>query len=40
MVVPLVLRRIEREEEMLLAELGEAYRVYQSKTRRLIPQLY
>ena len=40
LVVPLVLRRIEREEEMLLAELGEVYRVYQSKTRRLIPRLY
>jgi len=38
--VPLLLRRIEREEEMLLAEFGEEYRTYMRTTKRLIPLVY
>jgi protein-S-isoprenylcysteine O-methyltransferase len=40
-VVPLVLWRIEREEEMLIAEFGEAYQAYRQQTPwRLIPLIY
>jgi protein-S-isoprenylcysteine O-methyltransferase Ste14 len=39
-VVPLILWRIRCEEEMLVAEFGEAYEVYRQQTRwRLIPLL-
>ncbi len=39
-VIPLILARVEREEAMLAAEFGDAYRQYQSRTRRFIPGLY
>jgi protein-S-isoprenylcysteine O-methyltransferase Ste14 len=40
-VVPLILRRIEREEEMLVAELGQEYERYRQHTRwRLIPYVF
>jgi protein-S-isoprenylcysteine O-methyltransferase Ste14 len=40
-VVPLIVRRITYEEEMLAAEFGEAYRVYRQQTRwRLVPLIY
>jgi len=40
-VVPLIVGRIEREEEMLVAELGQAYQRYRQDTRwRLVPYLY
>jgi len=40
-VVPLVVWRIAREEEMLVVEFGEAYQVYRQQTRwRLIPFIY
>lgn len=40
-VVPLIVRRIAREEEMLVAELGEGYEGYRQRTRwRLIPYLF
>lgn len=38
--VPLVMRRLQKEEDMLAAELGEAYRAYQGRTSRLIPGIY
>ena len=33
-------RRIEVEEEALAAALGEAYRAYAARTRRLVPGIY
>lgn len=33
-------RRIEVEEEALTAALGEAYRAYAARTRRLVPGIY
>ncbi len=39
-VIPLILARIRQEESMLLAEFGDAYRQYQSRTRRFIPGLF
>jgi len=38
--VPILVWRIGREEEMLLKELGEDYRAYIQKTKRLIPIIY
>jgi len=38
--IPILVWRIEREEEMLLTEFGEEYRAYMLKTRRLIPLTY
>ena len=40
LVVPFLLWRIEREEEMLLNEFGEAYWTYIRQTKRLIPFVY
>ena len=41
LVVPFILWRIQREEEMLLAEFGEEYRTYMRQTKwRLIPLVY
>lgn len=34
------LRRIDAEEIMLVDSLGEGYRAYQRRTRRLIPAVY
>lgn len=39
-VIPLIVKRIEQEERMLLAEFGEVYRAYQERTSKLIPGLY
>jgi protein-S-isoprenylcysteine O-methyltransferase Ste14 len=39
-VIPLILARIRQEESMLLAEFGDAYREYQSRTHRFIPGLF
>ncbi len=39
--VPLILRRIDDEEKMLLAEFGDEYRTYVERTAwRLIPRVY
>jgi len=38
--IPVLIWRIEREEEMLLTEFGEEYGSYVLKTRRLIPLIY
>lgn len=38
--IPVLIWRIEREDNMLLTELGEEYRAYMLKTRRLIPLIY
>lgn len=40
LVLPFLLWRIEREEEMLVAEFGEEYRTYMKQTKRLIPLVY
>ncbi|MCZ7542115.1 MAG: isoprenylcysteine carboxylmethyltransferase family protein [Anaerolineae bacterium] len=40
LVVPLILWRIAREEEMLITEFGDAYRAYMQRTRRLVPLVY
>ena len=40
LIVPFLLRRIEREEEMLADEFGEKYRTYKQRTKRLIPLIY
>ena len=40
LTVPLILERIDREEEMLLAEFGAAYRDYVRRTSRLVPGIY
>jgi len=40
LVMPFLLWRIEREEEMLRAEFGEEYRTYMQQTKRLIPLVY
>jgi protein-S-isoprenylcysteine O-methyltransferase Ste14 len=40
MFVAVYLYRISSEEKMLANELGESYKDYQRKTRRLIPFLY
>lgn len=39
-VIPLILARSEKEEAMLVAELGDAYRQYQSRTHRFIPGVF
>ena len=40
-VVPLIVQRIAREEEMLIAELGQEYGRYRQRTRwRLIPRVF
>ena len=40
-VVPLIVQRIRREEEMLTAELGQEYQHYRQRTRwRLIPHVF
>lgn len=39
-VIPLILARVEREEAMLAAEFGDAYRQYQSRTHRFIPGVF
>jgi protein-S-isoprenylcysteine O-methyltransferase Ste14 len=40
-VVPLIVWRITCEEQMLVTELGAAYRTYKQRTRwRLIPLIY
>lgn len=39
-VIPLILARADKEEAMLVAEFGDAYRQYQLRTRRFIPALY
>jgi protein-S-isoprenylcysteine O-methyltransferase Ste14 len=38
--IPILIWRIEREEEMLLTEFGMEYRAYMLKTRRLIPLIF
>lgn len=40
LVMPFLLWRIQREEEMLVAEFGEQYRTYMQQTKRLIPLVY
>lgn len=40
LVTPFLLWRINREEEMLVAEFGEKYRTYMTLTKRLIPSVY
>ncbi len=40
LVIPLILWRIAREEEMLVAEFGDEYRAYRRRTRRLVPLVY
>jgi protein-S-isoprenylcysteine O-methyltransferase Ste14 len=41
LVVPLIVRRIEGEEEMLAAEFGEEYERYRQRTRwRLLPPVF
>jgi protein-S-isoprenylcysteine O-methyltransferase len=37
---PVLVWRIEHEEEMLLKEFGDEYRTYKQKPKRLIPMLY
>ena len=40
-IVPLIVRRIAREEEMLAVELGQEYETYRQQTRwRLLPLVY
>lgn len=39
-VIPLILARSEKEEAMLVAEFGDAYRQYQSRTHRFIPGVF
>lgn len=36
----LLIRRMETEEEMLLAQFGNEYREYMQRTKRLIPGIY
>jgi len=38
--IPAYLYRIRVEERTLIAELGEPYRAYTTRTRRLIPFVY
>jgi protein-S-isoprenylcysteine O-methyltransferase Ste14 len=37
--LPLYLLRVPREEQMILEQFGEAYRVYMSRTGRIFPRL-
>jgi protein-S-isoprenylcysteine O-methyltransferase Ste14 len=37
--LPLYLRRVRREEQMLLDHFGDAYRAYISRTGRIVPRL-
>lgn len=37
LLIPIILIRIRMEEEMLIEEFGDAYRVYKETTRKLIP---
>jgi len=39
-LIPILLYRIRLEERMLTAEFGDAYRVYQQTTRKLVPFIY
>jgi protein-S-isoprenylcysteine O-methyltransferase Ste14 len=39
-IVALALKRVRLEEAALASELGEDYRTYMSRTRRLIPGVY
>jgi len=39
-MMPLILWRMGREEEMLLAEFGDEYRTYMRQTKRMIPLIY
>lgn len=36
--LPLYVSRVPREEEMMLAEFGEAYREYMERTERILPR--
>ncbi len=40
LLVAWIVTRIRDEEAMLVAEFGDAYRAYQTRTKRLIPFLY
>ena len=40
LIVPFLLWRIEREEEMLATEFGAKYQTYAQQTKRLIPLVY
>jgi protein-S-isoprenylcysteine O-methyltransferase Ste14 len=40
LLVPVLIRRIGTEEEMLLARFGDEYREYVQRTKRLIPGIY
>ncbi|MDM7913465.1 MAG: isoprenylcysteine carboxylmethyltransferase family protein [Methanotrichaceae archaeon] len=40
LLFPLLIRRMETEEEMLLAQFGNEYREYMQRTKRLIPGIY
>jgi protein-S-isoprenylcysteine O-methyltransferase Ste14 len=37
--LPLYLLRVPREEQMMLAQFGEAYRTYMERTGRVVPVL-
>ena len=39
-IIPLILRRIRSEEQMLIDEYGDSYRAYKKATRKLIPFIY
>jgi protein-S-isoprenylcysteine O-methyltransferase Ste14 len=39
-LVPLILYRIRIEEKMLIEKLGDEYRVYMKRTKKLIPFIY
>ncbi|HEY2587535.1 MAG TPA: isoprenylcysteine carboxylmethyltransferase family protein [Tepidisphaeraceae bacterium] len=40
LIVPPILSRIRAEEQLLLAEFGDAYQTYQRRTWRLVPFVY
>ena len=39
-LLPLYLQRVPREEQMMLGHFGEQYRLYTSRTGRVIPRLW
>jgi protein-S-isoprenylcysteine O-methyltransferase Ste14 len=40
LIIPLFLKRIRMEEEMLIGEFGPDYVAYMETTKRLIPFVY
>jgi len=39
-LIPLILYRVEIEERMLIERLGDEYRAYMRRTKKLIPFIY